>query len=132
MAASIVIEDRLPMRKYQMKGIAAMLEYVKLWKIYPISQMMQNFRGVLVEHSNEFKNCMIQSGNLFYNHILDECKDIPLLHDMLKHNVGERWRSVWIHSGTGEQTLLFLWMLNDFFHTMFSDSYHMLLICFYR
>lgn len=102
MATSIVNETRLPMRKYQMKSIAAMLEYVKLWKIYPISQMMQNFRGVLVENSNEFKTCMIQSGNLFYNHILDECKDIPILHEMLKHNVGERWRPVWIHSGTGE------------------------------
>ena len=102
MATSTATALRIPMRKYQIKGIAAMLEYVKLWKIYPISQMMQNFKGVLVECSNDFSMCMTQSGNLFFNHILDSCEDTPLLHDMLKHQVQERWRPVWIHSGTGK------------------------------
>ena len=41
------------MRKYQVQGIAAMLEYVKLWKIYPMSKMMRDFGGILKEKSND-------------------------------------------------------------------------------
>ena len=45
---------------------------------------------------------MIQSGNLFFNYLLDHCGKDSLLYDMLKHHVTERWRPVWIHSITGK------------------------------